>query len=46
MTNGVHVVVMFTMLGLVGWASVDAFGWLHGLGVSGAVYLLMPYSTR
>lgn len=46
MTNGVHAVVMFAMLGVVGWAAVDAFGWLHGPGVSGAVYLLMPHSTR
>lgn len=28
---------------LLCWAAVDAFGWLHGLGIVGAVWLLAPY---
>lgn len=30
---------------LVGWAAVDAFGWLYGLGTLAAVYLAMPSAT-
>lgn len=29
--------------GVVAVGSVDALGWLHGLAVAAAVYLLMPY---
>jgi len=37
--------VIPALVGLVGWAATDAFGLLHGLGVTAAVYLLMPYDT-
>lgn len=36
---------MLSLMGIVGWAAVDAFGWLHGLGIVAAVYLLAPYDT-
>lgn len=33
------------LLLIVGWAAVDAFGWLHGLGIAAAVILLAPHSV-
>ena len=35
--------VIVGALGLAGWAAVDAFGWLHGLGVVAGLYVLLPY---
>lgn len=36
-------VLALLLLGVLGWAAIDAFGLLHGAGVVAAVWLLMPY---
>lgn len=38
-----QVVINMGLLVLVGVAAVSHFGWLSGLGVLGAIYLLMPF---
>jgi hypothetical protein len=37
-----YVAVWLLALATVGVASVDAFGWLHGMGCVAAVWLLSP----
>jgi hypothetical protein len=33
-------------LGLIGTAAVNQFGWLNGLAIVFAVFILMPYHPR
>lgn len=42
--NRLHAYICIALYLLVCWASIDAFGWLHGLGAAAAVYLLAPYA--
>lgn len=37
------IVANLAMIALLIWAAVDAFGWLHGLGIFAAVWLMTPY---
>jgi len=41
--NGWTVLFVLAAVGVLGFAAVDAFGLLRGLGVVAAVWLLMPY---
>lgn len=38
--------VQTACLVLVGGAAINHFGWLDGLAIFGAVFLLMPYDFR
>lgn len=42
MTAVFIVLTRFGQLGLIGWASIDRFGWLHGSAILAAAWLFMP----